>query len=82
MPITQKQLAEIAGVSIVTIFNALHQPHKVNEKTRRRIFSLMDQYDYSPDGVARSMVRQKTNIVGIIIPTFEVRYYAQLVSVL
>lgn len=82
MPITQKQLADLAGVSIVTIFNALHQPHKVNEKTRRKIYSLMDQYDYSPDGVARSMVRQKTNIVGIIIPTFEVRYYAQLASVL
>ncbi len=45
MRMTQKQLAEIAGVSIVTIFNALHQPQKVNEKTRRKIFSLMEKYD-------------------------------------
>lgn len=77
---TQKQLAELAGVSYVTIFNALHQPHKVKQATRERIFQLMAEHDYHPDGVARAMVNGKTNVIGLIVPELEVAYYAKFVS--
>lgn len=80
MGMTQKQLAQLADVSIVTVYNALYQPQKVKAETRQKIFDLMRQHDYSPDAVARSMVRGKTNIIGILVPTFEVCYYARLVS--
>ena len=82
MPKTQKELADLAGVSIVTVYNAIHRPEKVRPETREQIFSLMKQYDYLPDAVARSMVRGKTNIVGIIVPTIEVRYYARAIGLM
>lgn len=82
MPKTQKELASLAGVSIVTVYNAIHHPEKVKPETRDQIFGLMRKYDYLPDAVARSMVRGKTNIVGIIVPTIEVRYYARAISML
>ena len=82
MPKTQKELADLAGVSIVTVYNAIHRPEKVRPETREQIFRLMKQYDYLPDAVARSMVRGKTNIVGIIVPTIEVRYYARAIGLM
>ncbi len=82
MPKTQKELADIAGVSIVTVYNAIHRPEKVKPETRDQIFGLMKEYDYLPDAVARSMVRGKTNIVGIIVPTIEVRYYARAIGLI
>lgn len=77
---TQKQLAELAGLSDVTIYNALYRKHLVKQATLDKIYALMKAHDYHPDGVARAMVRGKTNIIGIILPNFEVAYYAKLAS--
>ncbi len=77
---TQKKLAELANVSSVTVYNTLYRKELVKPETRKKIFSLMEQYDYHPDGVARAMVRGRTNVIGIIVPNFEVAYYAKVVS--
>jgi LacI family transcriptional regulator len=77
---TQKQLAELAGVSLTTVYNCLYRKNLVNEKTRKQILGLMQEYDYQPDDVARSMVLGKTHVLGIIIPRLEITYYARLAS--
>jgi len=79
---TQKQLARLAGVSDVTIYNALYRKDLVKPETREKIYQLMAEYDYHPDGIARAMVRGKTNIIGIVLPNFEISYYAKLASAL
>lgn len=78
--ITQRDLARAAGVSMTTVYNALHKRTLVKERTRRKIFDLMREHDYVPDAVARSMVRQKTDVIGIVVPALEVAYYAKIVS--
>ncbi len=77
---TQKKLAELAGVSNVTIYNCLYRKELVKPDTLKKIYALMEQYDYHPDGIARAMVRGRTNVIGIIVPNFEVAYYAKIVS--
>ena len=77
---TQRQLATLAGVSMTTVYNALHCKELVHEKTLEKIYQLMKEYDYHPDGVARAMVSGKTNVLGIIVPMVEVPYYAKLLS--
>lgn len=77
---TQKKLAELANVSSVTVYNCLYREKLVKPETRKKIFALMEQYDYHPDGIARAMVKGSTNVIGIIVPNFEVAYYAKVVS--
>jgi LacI family transcriptional regulator, galactose operon repressor len=77
---TQKKLAELANVSSVTVYNCLYRKELVKPATLKKIYSLMEQHDYHPDGIARAMVRGKTNVIGIIVPNFEVAYYAKIVS--
>ena len=77
---TQKKLAQLADVSSVTIYNALYRKELVKPETCKKIYALMEQYDYHPDGIARAMVRGRTNVIGIIVPNFEVAYYAKIVS--
>jgi len=78
--VTQKDLARMAGVSLTTVYNAIHAKELVRPETRRRIYELMEQYDYQPNGIARAMVRGKTEVLGIIVPRIDVSYYAKLVS--
>lgn len=80
--LTQRDLARAAGVSITTIYNALHRPAMVRPRTLDRINRLIEQHDYIPDNLARSMVRGKTEVLGIVVPVLEVLYYAKLVSAL
>lgn len=77
---TQKDLARLAGVSLNTVYNAIHKKEIVHEETREKIYRLMREYDYHPDGIARSMVRGKTDVLGIIVPSLEIPYYAKVVS--
>ena len=77
---TQLDLARAAGVSLTTVYNALHRRWLVADETYEKIATLIREHDYTPDGVARSMVRQKTDVLGIIVPVLEVAYYAKLVS--
>ena len=79
-PITQKNLAELAGVSMTTVYNALHSKHLVRSKTLQRIHELIEEYDYHPNGIAQAMVRGKTNIIGIIVPRIDVSYFAALIA--
>ena len=77
--ITQRQLAELAGVSMTTIYNSLHQPELVKEKTLKRLKEIMQQCDYSPDAMAQAMVSGKSSIIGVVVPRLDVLYFAKLV---
>lgn len=78
--VTQRDLARAAGVSLTTVYNALHRPHMVRQRTIAKIHRLIETNDYVPNEVARNMVRRKTDVLGIIVPVLEVLYYAKLVS--
>ena len=78
--ITQKDLARLAGVSLTTVYNALHAKELVQPETRDRIYQLMEQYDYQPNGIARAMVRGKTEVIGILMPRIGVQYYSEVVG--
>lgn len=80
--VTQHDLARAAGVSYTTIYNALHRPDMVRKSTLDKINALIREHDYMPNDVARSMVRKKTDVLGIVVPVLEVPYYAKLVSAL
>jgi LacI family transcriptional regulator len=79
-PLTQKDLARLAGVSMTTVYNTLHSKELVREETRDRIHKLIEEYDYQPNGIARAMVRGKTQVLGILIPRIDVLYYSEIVA--
>ena len=76
---TQRELARMANVSMTTIYNVLHQPELVNPATLKAIRRIMDECDYSPDALAQAMVRGKSNIVGVMVPRFDIPYFANMV---
>ncbi len=76
---TQRELARLAGVSMTTIYNVLHQPELVNPETLKSIRKIMDDCDYYPDALAQAMVRGKSNIVGVVVPRFDIQYFADMV---
>lgn len=67
MPVTIREVADAAGVSIATVSRVLNdKPHPVGEATRRRILSLAEEMGYRPNQAARSLRTERSATIGII----------------
>lgn len=62
-----KQVAEKAGVSMMTVSRAINSPEKVAEKTREKVLKAIEECHYYPNSFARGLASKKTFIIGIVI---------------
>lgn len=65
---TLADLGKIAGVTAGTVSRALAGNSLVNRETRERIQALAREYDFQPNQIASKLRRQKTGVIGVIIP--------------
>ncbi|MGC2164055.1 MAG: LacI family DNA-binding transcriptional regulator, partial [Silvibacterium sp.] len=63
-----KQIAKIAGVSLGTVSHVLNDSAVVREPLRKRVMDAVDALGYQPSQLARGLRRDKTNMIGMIIP--------------
>lgn len=67
MPVTIREVADAAGVSIATVSRVLnHKAHPVGDATRRRILSLAEEMGYRPNQAARSLRTERSSTIGIV----------------
>ena len=64
-----KVVAEMAGVSIATVSRCINNPEKVTEKTRIKVQDAILKTGYSPNTIAQSFRRGRTNIVMVVLPS-------------
>ncbi|MDR2889587.1 MAG: LacI family transcriptional regulator [Lachnospiraceae bacterium] len=68
--VTQKMIAEKAGVSIITVSRVLNTPDKVKPETRILVERILKEYQYTPNQIAQSLVSNKTSIIDVYIPEY------------
>ena len=64
-----KEVARIAGVSIATVSRCINNPEKVTEKTRLKVQKAILETGYSPNTLAQSFRRGRTNLVMVVLPS-------------
>src|SRR5579885_511777 len=63
-----KQIAKMAGVSLGTVSHVLNGSARVREPLRQRVLEAVESLGYQPSQLARGLRRDKTNMIGMIIP--------------
>jgi len=63
-----KDVAKKAGVGIGTVSRVLNNSGYVSEETKSRILQAIEALDYTPNELARNLLKSKTGLVAIIIP--------------
>lgn len=76
---TQKQLAEIAGVSAGTVSNVISGSIRVSDRTRKRVLDAIRTLDYHPNLIARSLKTNRTNTLGIVIPEITNPFFPKVI---
>ena len=64
-----EDIAKLAGVSLATVSRTIHQPEKVRPETRLRVRGVMEKHHYIYNAAAADLSRQRTNVIGLLIPT-------------
>ena len=73
-------VARKAAVSKTTVSRVLNHPELVNEKTKQRVYAVMEELNYAPSMLAQGMRAQRTRSFGVVIPDFKNLYYAGFVA--
>src|SRR5580700_10157607 len=63
-----KQIAQMADVSLGTVSNVLNGSARVREPLKRRVLDAVASVGYQPSQLARGLRRDKTNMIGMVIP--------------
>ncbi len=63
-----KEVARLAGVSIATVSRCINNPEKVSERTRLKVQEAIRETGYSPNTLAQSFRRGRTNLVMVVVP--------------
>ncbi|WP_038650158.1 LacI family DNA-binding transcriptional regulator [Roseicyclus elongatus] len=66
---TLRDVAEVAGVSEMTVSRVLRQRGDVSAKTRERVFAAARQLGYVPNKIAGALASNRVNLVGVVIPS-------------
>jgi LacI family sucrose operon transcriptional repressor len=77
---TIKDVALRAGVSATTVSRVLNNRGYLSEELKKKVYSAMDELNYRPNELARSLSRSKSNIIGLIIPHVSHPFFAELTS--
>jgi LacI family transcriptional regulator len=64
--ITIRDVAAAAGVSHQTVSRVLNDRPDVAEKTRQRVLQVIEELEYQPSAIARSLTRQRTLTLGVV----------------
>ena len=71
-----KDIARECNVSATTVSRALNNSKEISKKTRELILKTCEEKGYIPNSSARSLILNKTNMIGLLIPDITNQYYA------
>lgn len=77
MEYTIKDIAKEAGVSISTVSRVVNNKKYVSRPTREKVLKVINEYNYKPNDIARSMITSKTNTIGLVISDLTNPFYAE-----
>lgn len=75
---TIRDIAARAGVAPMTVSRAINDSGYVSADARERISLAVKELDYHPNGLARSLKRRRTHVVGILLPDIGHPFSAEL----
>lgn len=70
-----KDIARLAGVSVGTVDRVLHNRGRVSEESLKKVLKVLNEIDYQPNLIARTLGANKTYRIAALIPNPELDPY-------
>lgn len=77
--VTLRDIAREVGLSTTAVSLVLNdRPCGISEESRRRIKEVARKKRYIPNQIARSLVTQRSQTIGLVVPNIESRFFSSL----
>lgn len=73
-----EDVARLAGVSPTTVSRMMNNRGYVSEATKTKVRSAMEELNYFPNDIARSLFNKRTHLIGLILPTTANPFFGEL----
>ena len=67
--ITIADVAEALGVSKTTVSRAISGKGRIGAETREKVLTYIEEHNYTPNVIAKSLAQSKTYNIGVMIPS-------------
>ncbi|AEE91945.1 Transcriptional regulator, LacI family [Tepidanaerobacter acetatoxydans Re1] len=76
--VTITEVAKRANVSISTVSRVLNKNYPVSDEVKERVLQAISELNYQPNAVARSLKKQKTNMIGVVVADISNPFFMQI----
>ncbi|PSW25891.1 HTH-type transcriptional repressor PurR [Photobacterium swingsii] len=76
---TIKDVARMAGVSTTTVSHVINKTRFVAEATQKKVLTAVDELNYAPSAVARSLKCNTTRTIGMLVTKSTNPFFAEVV---
>ena len=73
-----KDVAKEANISVATVSRYLNQNGYVSKQSTEKIERAIASLNYKPNSIARSLSKQQSNFIGLIVPDIKNPYFPEL----
>lgn len=81
-PARIKDVAAMAGVSLKTVTNVVHERPYVKQETRDRVLAAIAELDYRPSRAGRQLQSGRSNLITLVVPRIDEPYLGGLAHAL
>ncbi len=75
-----KDVAKRANVSVATVSRVINSKGYVNEHTKQLVLQAIEELNYVPNEIARSLYRKSSKIIGVIIPDLSNEFFNHMMA--
>jgi DNA-binding LacI/PurR family transcriptional regulator len=75
-----KSIAKKLNLSISTVSRAVNNKPNIKESTRKQILKALDECNYVPNEIARSLQSSSSNTIGVIIPDISEAFFGGIIK--
>ncbi|RGB68288.1 MULTISPECIES: LacI family DNA-binding transcriptional regulator [Oscillospiraceae] len=79
MSVSILDVAKRCGLSTVTVSRVINNTGNVKEESRQKVLAAIRELGYTPNAAARSLVRGKTGLIGVVLPDLKGLYTSRVV---
>lgn len=74
------QVAEKAGVSLSTVSRVLNGNKSVNQEMRKKVEQAMEELNYKPNSIARSLASSRSDSVGVLVSELNSPFFGEMME--